>query len=1165
MRALTTGTVLALATPDMAAKVKAARSRIVRVAGLAGSIRSLLVAASALECPRTAVITADEKAADALKDDLAAVLPELAMARGLTAPVLLSFSPLEADPYQRIAPHPRVLAERAGTLARMLRLPRWIVVAPYAALLTPLLPVDRFQALTLRLKCGADLAYDQLAAFLDRTGFTRVDMVASPGEWACRGGIFDIFSPDRAEPVRVELEDDRVASLRLFEPYSQRSLEKRDEVVVFPARETPLGPEDRVTLRRRLERMPRTGGRVLTTEALEILAAEGTFPGIEACAGLWAGRETDLFHYAPSALRIQDEPLRFETEADSVLSALTSSRAATGGDLPSPERLFLPASRLAERIGGAGLELHDLSLAATRGNAPEILEVEMDSRTPRAYFGRLGDLGRDLEKAVASGHRTLLLLQTQGLLDRTREVLEKQGLRPALLPATLPARGKMPLLCLAQGRLAHGFEIPGRALSVLTEKDLYGEAARSRPRGGRRAAPFRSDFRDLSAGDLVVHVDHGIGRYQGIRCLGAGTGEYMVLVYRCGAVLYVPVDRLDLVQKYSGVGGKSPRLDRLGTPAWSKVRKRVRKEVQDLADELLELYAARRALPGRAFSPATPWQAEFEAAFPFSETPDQRRACIDVEQDMESPVPMDRLLCGDVGFGKTEVAMRASFKAVMDGAQVAVLAPTTVLAFQHCNTFRARFAPFPVTIEMLSRFETRLRQRDIVRRLGEGAVDILIGTHRLLSKDVVFKDLGLLVVDEEQRFGVSHKERLKQIRKNVDVLTMTATPIPRTLQMSLAGVRDLSVIETPPENRMAIQTLLLPFRTGIIAQAIRREIRRDGQVFVVHDRVSSIGALAAVLRREVPEATLEIAHGQLGEKQLEDVMLRFMAGKFQVLLTTSIIENGLDIPRANTIIINRADRFGLAQLHQLRGRVGRSDIRAYAYLLIPRRKQLSETARLRLRALQDFTELGAGFRVAARDLEIRGAGEFFGARQHGQIAALGFDLYCRMLESAIQAKKGEAVPAPEVRVSLDLGVDYRLPEAYVPDAHQRLVFYKRVAAAAEKGTLDRVREEIEDRFGHLPEEAENLLVLAGIRALADHLGIARIDVQNGCLRLHFMDGAPIDPGRLLEWVQSGNGASLSPSRVLAVAAARGPVERLEQARDLLETLVERVARVVRAS
>ncbi|MCZ6649488.1 MAG: transcription-repair coupling factor [Acidobacteria bacterium] len=1166
MKALTAGTILARAAGEGARHVAAARVGVVRLSGVSGSVRTLMLGAAALEAGRCLVVTAHERAASAIRQDLEAALAELAGAAGVRSPTLLSFPPLEADPYQGIAAHPRILAERAGTLAAIRRLHRWVVVTPLAALTAPLLPPEQFDALFLRLRSGEEFPFEALQLQLERAGYERVDLASSPGDWARRGGIFDIYPPGLADPVRVELEEDQIASLRLFDPLTQRSLEERSEVDVPPAREAPLDHEARQILREKLEKMPRTGGRLIGTDPLEALAVEGRFAGIELCAGLWAGRETDLLSYGDRALLVLDEPYHLEAEAGQLLGDLAAAREVTSTPLPEPSRLLLPLDRLGERLAGARLELHDLSIQDDAGKGSG-LQVEVAGRTPRAYNGRLLDLVTDLSDWAAAGRHTLLLLETEGLLERTREVLTEHDLNPVLLPATLPAGGELPRLALARGRLSHGFELDDPPLTVLGERDIFGERRRPAPRGGRhRTAMFRSDFRDLAVGDLVVHIDHGIGRYQGIRRLGEGEGarEFMVLVYRRETVLYVPVDRLDLVQKYSGVGGKLPQLDRLGAPAWDKARKKVRHQVQDLAEQLLELYAARGALTGRAFSADTPFQAEFEAAFPYQVTPDQQQAIADVYRDMESGRCMDRLLCGDVGFGKTEVAMRAAFKAMGDGAQVAMLAPTTVLAFQHFNTLRDRFAPFPVTVELMSRFTSRTEQRDVLRRLREGSVDIVVGTHRLLSKDVQFKNLGLLVVDEEQRFGVSHKERLKQISRNVDVLTLTATPLPRTLQMSMAGVRDMSIIETPPENRMSIQTVLLPFRTGVIVQAIRRELRRDGQVFFVHNRIGSIDAMATVIRREIPDVTLEVAHGRLDEKQLEKVMLRFMAGEIQVLLSTTIIENGLDIPRANTIIINRADRFGLAQLYQIRGRVGRSDVPAYAYLLIPPRRQLTDVARRRLKALQEFSDLGAGFRVAARDLEIRGAGDLLGARQHGHIAAMGFDLYCRMLEAAVQEKKGEAPPAPEVRVSVDLQVDYRLPENYVGEAHQRLILYKRVAAAAESGDMDSVREEIQDRYGHLPREVENLLAMAAIRAQAEALGIVQLGVEKGCVILQFVENAPVDGDRLLAWIQSGTELILSPSGVVSMPVDDDPEERLEQVGELLGHIRTQAGRSPRA-
>jgi transcription-repair coupling factor (superfamily II helicase) len=624
----------------------------------------------------------------------------------------------------------------------------------------------------------------------------------------------------------------------------------------------------------------------------------------------------------------------------------------------------------------------------------------------------------------------------------------------------------------------------------------------------------------------------------------------MVLEYADRNRLFVPVDRLDLVQRYSGVAGSKPALDKLGGPGWERVKSRVRKSVREMAKELLEFYARRATAEGHAFAPDSAWQQELESAFPFELTPDQQRAVDDVKREMESPRPMDRLLVGDVGFGKTEVGVRAAFKAVMDGKQVALLAPTTVLAFQHDQTIRERFAAFPVRVETISRLRPAGEVRKVLEDTALGAVDVLIGTHRLLSKDVSFKQLGLLLVDEEQRFGVTHKERLKKLSLGVDVLSMTATPIPRTLQMSLAGVRDLSIIETPPRGRMAIQTYLIPFRKSALAQAIRQELRREGQIFVVHDRIETLPSVARMIREMAPEARIVTAHGRLPDRQLERVMMKFVNYEADVLVTTTIIENGLDIPRANTMIVNRADRFGLAQLYQLRGRVGRSHLHAYAYFVIPSRHSLSREARQRLKALQEFSELGAGFRLAAADLEIRGAGELLGARQHGHIAALGFDMYCQMLERAVQETKGE--PLAERRPpTLHLGVDIKVPESYLADPGDRLALYKRIAQAAEPAEIDRIRAETEDRFGHLPPPAVNLFDMAHLRLAAERLGVKSVDMVEDKLQIRFHDLPAIEPQRLVELIGL-EGGSLTPSGILALPAPPRGAERVRSVTAILQ-------------
>src|SRR5438876_2823541 len=632
------------------------------------------------------------------------------------------------------------------------------------------------------------------------------------------------------------------------------------------------------------------------------------------------------------------------------------------------------------------------------------------------------------------------------------------------IPVERAEHARYAAVLVAVGGLSRGFRLPDGALQIYAEADVFEEERRAVERRRSATKAFLSDLRDLKVGDLVVHIDHGIGVFVGLKQIGVSDGvqEFLELRYAGEDKLFVPVERLDLVQKYTGA--TRPPVDRLGGASWERAKTRIKKAMRDMAEELLKLYAARRAVPGHAFSPDSHWQQEFEEAFAYELTTDQKTAVADIKRDMESPTPMDRLLCGDVGYGKTEVAMRAAFKAVMDGKQVAFLAPTTVLAFQHQKTLRERFAGFPVRIDMVSRFRSKQEQKESIADLAAGKVDIIVGTHRLLSKDVQFRDLGVLVVDEEQRFGVAHKEKIKQLKKKVDVLTMTATPIPRTLNMSLVGIRDMSIIETPPKDRLSIQTNVVKFDQQVIGRAIRNEIARGGQIYFVHNRVESIFSIGNLIQRLVPEARVVVGHGQMDEEALERAMLDFVAKKFDVLLATTIVENGLDIPNANTIIINRADRYGLSQLYQLRGRVGRSDRPAYAYLLIPPEDNLSQVAKKRLAAIKEFSGLGSGFRVAALDLEIRGAGNLLGGEQSGHIDTLGFEMYMKLLEQTVKELKGEAIE-DDMRTTVNLRVDLRIDESYIPDMTRRLMLYRRVAAASDDDELDRVIEGAFDRYG----------------------------------------------------------------------------------------------------
>jgi transcription-repair coupling factor (superfamily II helicase) len=701
--------------------------------------------------------------------------------------------------------------------------------------------------------------------------------------------------------------------------------------------------------------------------------------------------------------------------------------------------------------------------------------------------------------------------------------------------------------------------LPESRLVIFGARDLFDDSeivVKSPLRQKSKTAAFMSDFRDLAVGDYVVHVEHGIGMYQGLKELpqGESVGEFMVLEFAEAAKLYVPLTRLDLIQKYRSSEGVKPPLSRLGSNAWAKTKARVKKAMRDMADELLKLYAARKAAQGHAFPVDTEWQREFEDSFEFSETDDQLTAISDIKRDMESPLPMDRLLCGDVGYGKTEVAMRAAFKAVQDNKQVAVLAPTTVLVFQHFENFKRRFAAFPITVEMMSRFRSTRQLKETAERVEQGKVDILIGTHRLLSQDVKFQDLGLVVVDEEQRFGVRHKERLKHLRKEVDVLTMSATPIPRTLHMSMVGLRDMSVIETPPKDRMAIQTVVAGYDHQLVQSALEHELERGGQAYFVHNRVDTIYEIAAKIQELVPRARVLVGHGQMSEGELEKVMLAFVRHEADILVATTIIENGLDIPLCNTIIINRADRHGLSELYQLRGRVGRSNRRAYSYLLVPAEQELTPVARRRLAALKEFSDLGAGFKIAALDLELRGAGNLLGGEQSGNIDAVGFEMYTGMLDRAIRELKGEEL-AEKVSAQLNLGIDLRIPNGYIAEENQRLRMYKRAAGVENEAQLEDVRKELEDRYGPVPAPVRYLLSAAALKLLCERIGVLAIDRKRDSVTVKFTEQAQVDPERLARFVAGSRGAQFSPGGTLKFTLkSTKPEEIMDQINGLLREL-----------
>jgi transcription-repair coupling factor (superfamily II helicase) len=941
-----------------------------------------------------------------------------------------------------------------------------------------------------------------LAELLVDAGFGREDPADEHGEFAVRGGILDVFPAGEAQPVRIEFIGDTVESLRRYDPATQRSVQTVDHLTIVPLRDV-LGEGPR-------------GRR----------AADAT-----------------VFDYLAGAAAVRifvSERDEVDTHAQALLAQVQHSYEDAIGrreEALPPDALFADwgdvDARLARATNLASLDVAAAGAVEAQGEVPHRGPAGHVRCQPAIELrGRIADWVADIRRRRDEGETTLFVAATAGRAERTIELLKEYEIFAVAVDRAEDARYAAVLV--AVGGLSRGFRLPDAGLQVYAEADVFEEERRGSERRPSAARAFLSDLRDLKVGDLVVHVDHGIGAFVGLKQIGVGDAmqEFLELRYAGDDKLFVPVERLDLVQKYTGA--TRPAVDRLGGASWEKAKSRVKKAMRDMAEELLKLYAARKAVSGYAFKPDSHWQEEFEGAFPYDLTPDQVTAVTDIKRDMESSTPMDRLLCGDVGYGKTEVAIRAAFKAVMDGKQVAVLAPTTVLAFQHEKTLKERFAAFPVRVEMVSRFRSAGEQKEALAGLAAGKVDIIVGTHRLLSKDVAFHDLGLLVVDEEQRFGVGHKEKIKQLRKKVDVLTMSATPIPRTLNMSLVGIRDMSIIETPPKDRLSIQTNVVKFDQDVIRLAIHTELARGGQVYFVHNRVESIFSIGALIQRLVPEARVVVGHGQMGEDTLERAMLDFVARKFDVLLATTIVENGLDIPNANTIIINRADRYGLSQLYQLRGRVGRSDRPAYAYLLVPPEDNLSPVAKKRLAAIKEFSDLGSGFRVAALDLEIRGAGNLLGGEQSGHIEAIGFEMYMKLLEEAVRELKGEPIE-DDARATVNLGGDLRIAESYVEDVNQRLMLYRKVASARQEEEIDRVLEEAEDRYGPLPSSVLNLADYGRIRVMAERLGIESLNREGRAVVLKFGAQTRLDPVRIMSLVSQRPDLILVPPSALKLS------------------------------
>ncbi|HET6936004.1 MAG TPA: transcription-repair coupling factor [Candidatus Angelobacter sp.] len=1061
-------------------------------------------------------------------------------------------------PFENLSPHPEIQEERATALWKIVSGTASIVIAPMEATAMRLRPAEHYAALARTIRRTDTVDTEELVQHLNTVGYSAVDVVEMPGQYAVRGSLFDAYPPEADRPLRIELFGDEVESIRKFDPGTQRSAAPVDEVVLLPLTETPVREEVLTDVHARLSGARIQGSNESVREALAETGVT-VFPGWEYYAS--AGAQNTIFDLLPGAMVFVEEPSAITAEQDRWWDKVRQRHEQSlVGNLATPEDIFITPDEWNTRVSSSpGGDLEQLGLLriaraeaelglTDKPDVPDSGLIEFSTQPTTRFHGSVPGMVEEVRKLTAGGQRVIFAAPNTGEMERLADIFTEYQV-PFRLGTRTPAPGSETYLdetayfsgdltttTIVRAPVPDGVALPESHLVIFGARDLFddSEVVVHRPlRQKSKTAAFMSDFRDLAVGDYVVHVEHGIGMYQGLKELQQGdtTGEFMVLEFAEGAKLYVPLTRLDLIQKYRSGEGVKPPLSRLGGTAWAKTKARVKRAMKDMADELLKLYAARKAAQGHSFPPDTQWQREFEDSFEFNETDDQITAIADIKRDMESQLPMDRLLCGDVGYGKTEVAMRAAFKAVQDNKQVAVLAPTTVLAFQHFENFKRRFAAFPIVIEMMSRFRTTRQLKEIVERVEQGKIDIVIGTHRILSKDVKFQDLGLLVVDEEQRFGVRHKERLKQLRKEVDVLTMSATPIPRTLHMSMVGLRDMSVIETPPKDRMAIQTVVAGWDEKLVQSALEHELERGGQAYFVHNRVDTIYEIAAKIQELVPRARVLVGHGQMSEGELEKVMLSFVRHEADILVATTIIENGLDIPLCNTIIINRADRHGLSELYQLRGRVGRSNRRAYAYLLVPAEQELTPIARRRLAALKEFSDLGAGFKIAALDLELRGAGNLLGGEQSGNIDAVGFEMYTGMLDHAIRELKGEEL-SEKVSAQLNLGIDLRIPTFYITEENQRLRMYKRAAGVENEGQLEDVRKELQDRYGTPPPPVRYLLSAAGLKLISERVGVLAIDRKRDVVTIKFMEDAKIEPERLAAFVARNRGAQFSPGGVL---------------------------------
>ena len=1087
---------------------------------------------------------------------------------------VVQFPDWETLPYDVFSPLPEIVSQRLKTLSLLSQIERGVLVVTAATLMQKLAPRTHILANTFALNLGGRLPVDETRQRLEGVGYQCVPQVVQHGEFAIRGSIIDLYPMGSSTPYRIELFDEEIESIRTFDPETQRSLQKVERISLFPAREFPFDEETikhfRRAFRAQFPDLPHHS-------ALYQDVSKGIAPGgIEYYLPLFVERTETLFDYLPNRTTIV---LHHGTDAaaNGFFEEATNRYEQRKRNIDRPplpvDLLYLSPSHLSVRLDAypqIRIPGDEADMGANR--SPSAIEFACNPLPDLAFDPKERHPGKALLDFWGSfSGKTLFVAETAGHRESLRETLAKQGIKARVIETWRDFLGERETACLLVAPLDHGLWLTDPPLAIITETQLSGEKAQQRRRRRRSSerdlSTLLRNLAELEIGSPVVHQDHGVGRYLGLQRLNIGgvDTEFLCLEYANQDKLYVPVSSLHLISRYSGASPETAPLHRLGGEQWQKAKRRALERVRDVAAELLDIYAKREAKQGHAYEARTEDYAAFAAGFPFEETPDQESAILDVIQDMTSARPMDRVVCGDVGFGKTEVAMRAAFIAAQNGRQVAVLVPTTLLAQQHFQNFRDRFADWPIRVEVVSRFVGKKQQAELAEGAAEGKIDILIGTHKLLQKDIRFNNLGLVIIDEEHRFGVSQKEHFKKLRSELDFLTLTATPIPRTLNMALGGLRDISIIATPPPNRHAIQTFVTEWNDALVQEAILREIKRGGQAYFLHNKIETMEKTQRTLEKLVPEGRLQHAHGQMPERELERIMLDFYHQRFNVLLCTTIIESGIDVPSANTILINRADQLGLAQLHQLRGRVGRSHHRAYAYLLVPPKSLMSADAVKRLEAVEASGELGAGFMISSHDLEIRGAGELLGAEQSGQIEEIGFTLYSELLERAVAALKSGKQPEldaqPEAGPEIDLQCPALIPDDYLPDVHERLVLYKRIASAKGDEDLRALQVEMIDRFGLLPQAAKNLFAVAEIKLVAEKLGIRKIEASANGGRILFQAQPTIDPIKVIRLIQTQPQVYQldGPDKLRFARNFPAPEDKIGFVMKLLETLSEKAS------